>query len=318
MTPSGFDVPESPEKLVMIECKNLGVDFNHIVKSLEKDLVLLVPNLSPIQADQVIRGVAESLGLHEGLELHAGLASFLGHRHNIGKYFMSVNKRSDYQFVTPHSEGSSFIGMQLASFFCYENSTNGGETILMKADDSGKGWERVRERLARARLKEGRTLARQEIMQAKGLYQLNLPADLLRDDDQVLAEHETKIAGLTVLDVLAKPTKTYSRVLNRKVNVYWDSVDGADFDSVGQFERMLRQSRLLREPSRGLELCQMDSDAKRRIWHSGVEYSNLFECKIMRKLAPGDLLIQNNLTWTHAVSNWSPDSGTRKVVAAFA
>jgi hypothetical protein len=30
------------------------------------------------------------------------------------------------------------------------------------------------------------------------------------------------------------------------------------------------------------------------------------------------LIIQNNLTWTHAVNNWSPGSGLRKVAAAFA
>jgi hypothetical protein len=35
-------------------------------------------------------------------------------------------------------------------------------------------------------------------------------------------------------------------------------------------------------------------------------------------MAGGDLVIYNNLTWAHSVANWSPDSGTRRVIAAFA
>jgi len=265
-----------------------------------------------------MQAVAGKLGLGDALELQAGLAGFIGHRHNIGKYFMSVNERSDYQFVTPHSEGSSFVGMQLASFYCYENNTDGGDTILINVDDCGKGWSFIRERVVRGRLDKGKELAKHEILRAKGLYQLNLPNDVLREDDQILEEHQTKISGLTVVEVLAKSSMTYSRILDRDVNVYWDSVDGSDFDSASQFEQMLREMGLLKEPPGGLELRQMDSDAERRIWHSGVSYCDLFKCKITRKLAPGDLVIQNNLSWTHAVSNWSPGSGERKIAASFA
>jgi len=299
-----------------MEYNNSGIDLDFVLESLRQDRVVLVQKVGTEQADMVIYEVAGRLGLRDALELQAGLAGLFGHRHNLGKHFMTVNKRSDYQFVTPHSEGSCFTGMQLASFFCYENSTDGGETILMNVNDSGSGWQTVRERVKRGRL--GRPLAQHEIVRARGLYQLNLPADTLRFDDEILQEKETKIPGLTVVEVLAKPVKTYSRVLDRDLNVFWSGIDSADFDSASEYGRMLRQSGLLREPPGGLELRQLDSIAALRVWHSGVKYEQLFKCKITYKLEPGDLVILNNLTWAHAVNNWSPDSGTRKIAASFA
>ncbi|MBZ5494662.1 MAG: hypothetical protein LAO76_27360 [Acidobacteriia bacterium] len=310
-------IREDTARLVIIEHGDRAVDMDLAVESLKKDLVVLVQNLSAEQADHVMHQIAEKLGLSDALSLQAGMAGFHGHRHNISKYFMSVNKRTDYQFITPHSEGSSFVGMQLATFYCYENTTDGGETILMNVDDSSHAWRCVRERVMRGKL-GNKPLARHEILRAKGLYQLNLPDDVLRDDDQILQEHETKIPGLTVVEVLAKPEPAYSAVLNRKVNVYWDSIDGADLDSVPEYARLLAQSGLLKEPPGGLELRQLDPEADRRIWHSGVRYTELFKCKITRKLAPGDLVIQNNMTWAHSASNWSPGSGTRKIAASFA
>lgn len=308
---------EDPTKLVIIEHDDHGIEIDLVLESLRKDLVVLVQRLSPEQADKMMHEVAEKLGLNDALNLQAAMAGFHGHRHNISKYFMSVNKRTDYQFITPHSEGSSFVGMQLASFYCYENTTDGGETILMNVDDSSHAWRSVRERLMRGKL-GSRPLARHEILRAKGLYQINLPDDMLRDDDQILEERETTIPGLTVVEVLAKPQPAFSAVLNRKVNVYWDSIDGADLDSVPEYARLLAHSGLLKEPPGGLELWQLDPEAERRIWHSGARYSELFKCKITRKLAPGDLVIQNNMTWAHSASNWSPGSGTRKIAASFA
>jgi len=67
-----------------------------------------------------------------------------------------------------------------------------------------------------------------------------------------------------------------------------------------------------------VELHKMADTCGMQVWNSGVDYSKVFRCKITRKLAPGDLIIQNNLTWVHSSSNWSPGSGTRKVAASFA
>jgi hypothetical protein len=279
--------------------------------------VVLIPNVAGDDIDSLIENVAEQLGLRASLELQAGFAGFLGHRRNIGKYFMTVNNRGDYQFIPPHSEGDSFIGMELAAFFCYENSTDGGETILMNVDSSGQAWNSLREKKSRGKL-GSRSLSHGELLRARALYRLNLPDDLLRSDDQVLEEQRSAIPGLLVFDVLAKPTKIRSRILNRELYVYWDNIASIDSHSANQYECLLRESALLKKPPDHLNIAQLDSAAPRRIWHSGVNYTEIFKCRITRKLVPGDLIIFNNLTWTHAANNWSPGSGVRKMVAAFA
>jgi hypothetical protein len=310
-------VPENSSRLVIIDYDGHEINVSDVVRSLRQDLLVLIRNIASEQADRIMHDVAAGFGLSDALELQVGFAGFMGHRHNVGKYFMSVNERGDYQFISPHSEGDSFVNFQLASFFCYENSTDGGETILMNVNDSSIAWQSFREKVRRGRLGK-RLLAPHEIRRARGLYRLSLPEDALREDDQILKEHQTDIADLTILDVLAKPRRAYSRILERELYVYWDSIASIDFDSASEYLRMLRQCGLLREPQGGLELREMDNAAHRRVRHSGVDYAQLFNCKITRKLVPGDLIIQNNLTWTHAVANWSPGSGTRSIAACFA
>src|SRR5262249_26878908 len=142
---SHLDLPEDSSRLVTIaNSHDANLDF--VRKSLQEDLVVLIRNVEADRADTVMRDVADGFGLGETLELQAGLAGLKGHRHNIGKYFMSVTQRSDYQFVCPHSEGNSFGNMQLASFFCYENSTDGGESILMNVDESSTLWPSLLEK----------------------------------------------------------------------------------------------------------------------------------------------------------------------------
>lgn len=308
-------VPEDLSKLIAIKHEFRKTD--QILEALKGDHVVLIRNINPEQSESIMYDVARRLGLSDSLELQACFAALQGHRHNIGKYFMSVNQRHDYQFIPPHSEGTSFAGMQLGAFYCYENSTDGGESILMNVNGSTDIWQSFRERKNRGRL-GSRQLAPGEISRARGLYEINMPTDILREDDQILEERATAIPDLTVLDVLAKPSQTESRILDRKLYVYWDSMASIDFDSAQEYARLLRQCGLMKEPQGGLELDQLDYCASRRIWRSGVKYAQLFKCKITCKLVPGDLVILNNLTWTHATSNWSPGSGTRKIAAAFA
>jgi hypothetical protein len=303
--------------LKKIECGARDLDVDIILSSLAEDSVVLIPNVAGDDIDSMIVTVAERLGLRGSLELQAGFAGFLGHRSNIGKYFMTVNNRGDYQFIPPHSEGDSFIGMELAAFFCYENSTDGGETLLMNVDGAGQAWNSLREKKSRGKL-GSRSLSPGERSRARALYRLNLPDDLLQSDDQILEEQKSAIPGLMVVDVLAKPTKVRSRILNRELYAYWDSIASIDSHSANQYECLLRQSALLKNPPDHLRIAHLDSAAPRRIWNSGVNYTEIFKCRITRKLVPGDLIIFNNLTWTHAANNWSPGSGVRKMVAAFA
>ena len=311
-------IPDAPHKLLRINGDLHESDFNYIVEALQKDMVVLVRDLSPERANEIMYGVASILKLDNAMKLQAGFATYYGHRHNIGEYFMSVNKRSNYQFVTPHSEGSSFVGMQLASFYCFENSTDGGETILMNVDNAGTGWSLLRENVKRGKL-NSRTLVPRELIRIKGLYQLQLPEDLLKADDIVLQEQsETAIPGLTVLEVLATPKKIFSVILESETNVFWDTVSSIDFDCAREFETLLRENRLLSGADRDMSTQMMDSVAARRIWSSGATFSNLFKQKLIHKLAPGELIIHNNLTWAHGANNWSPSFGTRSIAACFA
>jgi hypothetical protein len=257
-------------------------------------------------------------GLEEALELQAGFAGHEGHRHAIGRFFMSVNRRDEYHFIPPHSEGDPFIGMQLAAFYCYENSTDGGETILMNVDQSSAAWPRLKERRTKARVRSG-GLSPQQVQQARVMYRLNLPADTLEDGDEVLHERAaTHIPGLTVLSVLTRPRTVFSRILQRQVYTLWDSISSADRDCGIQYASFLKQWGLLKEPPGGMDDARMDNAHHRRVWTSGVDYSTLFRCRVTLKLRPGDLIVMNNATWTHSASNWTPGFGARNVAAAFA
>ncbi|MDX2086242.1 MAG: hypothetical protein SFX73_00275 [Kofleriaceae bacterium] len=309
-------VPEDPSKLVAFEGGGKPVTPGQVVGALRQDHVVLVRGLNAPQADALMHSTADSLGLGEALELQATFASVMGHREALGSYYMTVNKRDDYHFIPPHSEGHRVAGMQLASFYCYENTTDGGDTILLNLNPACEGWSSLREMVTRAKVT--RQLAQSEIAQARGMYGINVPRDLLKDSDSVVAERPTSIPGLTLVDVLVPLEKIHSVLLDRDVYAYWDTVASLDLDAAPQYERLLRESGLLKEPPGGLELRQLDNAADRRIYSSKVEFASLFASRLTYKLKAGDFVIVNNLTWAHSVSNWTPGSGTRKVSAAFA
>lgn len=311
------EIPEDTCRLMVLGQADAGSTAGAIITALREDSVVLLRNLTAEVADATINNVASNLGLRESLELQAGFAAIHGHRGRVGKYFMTVNKRENYQFITPHSEGDSFINFQLASFFCFGNTTDGGVTILMNVDGSNPLWHSMRERVIKT--KEGhRTLSSRETTLARARYRLSLPDAIVTKDDIIVGEPPSTIPGLPVVDVLTRSQQRYSRILDRRVHVYWDSIASIDLDAVPTFARLLKTTDLLREPPSGLTLSQMDNSSIRRIWHSGVDHARLFRSRITLKLAPGDLIIQNNLTWAHGVSNWSPHSGVRSVAAAFA
>ena len=317
-TPSfevGNSISEDLSRLLVLERDQKNSYIEAVFQALKEDQVVLVKNLNPNEADGLMSSIAERLGVLNSLKLQAGFASSLGHRENIGTYYMSVNKRTDYQFVAPHSEGSSFTNMQLASFYCYENSTDGGETILMNIDQSCEIWEELREKVKRG--KTEKILTPSDIRKIKVLARLDMPEDTLRDTDEILTESEV-MPGVKEFDVLAKPRKTYSHLLGKEVNVYWNSIESIDSDSAEQFNCFLRAIKLLKLPASDLQVEQLDDIADCRLRHFGSRYDQLFKNKITHKLQPGDFIILNNLSWCHSVNNWTPGSGVRKVSAAFA
>jgi hypothetical protein len=317
LSPANTLVPEDQSKLRVLHGKQDARGLASIVESLTADLVVLVREVDAATADDLVARVAQTFELKGALEKQAAFAEIQGHRRRSGKYYMTVNARRDYQFITPHSEGTSFINMQLASFFCHENTTDGGETILMNVNQCSEGWLALRETVAKGKTTSSKPLSHGDIARAK-IYGLNLPSDLLKDEEVVSETAvELPIPGLQLVEALAQPKKTYAKILDRDVFVYWDSVDASDLDSAAQYAGLLRDCGLLKEPPGGLELRKLDNAWPGRIRHSGVSYAQLFTHKITHKLTRGDFIILNNPTWTHSVSNWAPRSGIRKVTAAF-
>ncbi|MFT5163909.1 MAG: hypothetical protein ACI9FJ_002506 [Alteromonadaceae bacterium] len=308
-------IPEDRSRLLNLQYNHQADDINCVISALKKDQVVLVQGIEPDEANQFLFAVSSALGLGDALALQSTFASSLGHRDNVGDYFMSVNKRKDYQFVTPHSEGGSFGNIQLASFYGYENTTDGGESILMNVDQSSDIWPLLREKTNRGMA--DRPLTDAEINQLKVMARVNMPEDTLSESDEILSQR-VLVPGFTLFEVLAKLRKSYSKILDQNIHAYWDAVECVDFDSALQFNDFLTQNGLLKQLAQKLPIEMIDVDAPRRVRHLGCVYDRLFSSKITHKLQPGELVIQNNLSWTHSVNNWTPGSGTRKVVGAFA
>lgn len=284
--------------------------------SLRKDSVALIRGVNEDEADAIMFEVAEQFGLSDQLEIQAGFAEFRGHRKRSSRYFMTVNERRHYQFIPPHSEGTSSVGMQLAALYCIENTTDGGESILMNVNSESAEWDRLREVAYRGIARQG-PLTREASLRARAMFGLESSAERL-DDEQVLSPVESGIEGLDVYRVLAKPKRVRCKILDRDLFAYWDSIASYDFDSGEAYLNLLRTEGLLKNSEPELGIDSLDNAYERRVWRSGVDYPSLFRCKLTIKLAPRDLVIQNNVTWTHSTCNWTPESGVRQVVVAFA
>ena len=150
------------------------------------------------------------------------------------------------------------------------------------------------------------------------MFHVDLEKDLLTDKDEILQKLDTPVPELELYQVLSEVRKAHSRILDRDLFTYWDSVASVDFDSAVEYFNFLAGSNLIRQPAQALNVEQLDNARDRRVWRSGVKYNSLFKQKLVHKLAPGELILMNNLTWAHSANNWTPGSGVRRVAAAFA
>lgn len=313
MPATGYGVVEDRSRLAV-----LGEgDMDAVLNALRNDQVALIQGLDQTRADAFIAGVAAQLGLLDQLAIQTGFASIRGHRENVGKNFMTVNKRAGYQFIPAHSEGGHRVGMQLAAFYAHENSTDGGHSILLNADDDSPVWASQRELMVKVDL-GGTRPSRGDVARAKVMYSIDILQDQLAPGDEVIAERPSFMPGVRVLTVLTPTRTSYSAILDRNVHVYWDTVASVDFDSGKEYLRLLTASGLLKVPPEGVDISVLDNAHERRVWSSGVNYEALFKSRLTHKLAPGELVIFNNMTWSHSTSNWTPGSGVRRVVGAFA
>lgn len=312
-----YAVPENPMRLVAIEPRSTKACANEVVAALRQDNVALVRRAGPSSADDILELVTLSLDLHDQLVLQAAYASSLGHRSNVGKYFMTVTERGHYRFVPSHSEGYRRVNMQLAAFYCYENSTDGGVTILQNVDSDSGAWSAMYEVITKVDLGVKR-LSAPDVAHLKLNYNLNPSEDIVQNDDIVLSERACDISGVKCFNVLSRVRKSSSSILKKDLNVYWDNVGSTDRQSSSEYARLLESCGLLKRPNDETSGVDLDHASHRKAWTSGVAYDRLFKAKLTLKLQPGDLIVQNNFTWTHSASNWTPESGTRRIVAAFA
>jgi hypothetical protein len=307
-------IPDGMERIEKIDRRASEFSPGKIITALQDDQVALVYNVREAEVDQIIGAVATDLGLRAHLEGQAAFASIQGHRQNVSKYFMTVNRRKEFAIVLPHSEGTRFQSIQLAALYCHENSTDGGVSLLLNVAQDETAWQSLRELVTRVD-PGGRPLTATQKAMARAKF---MAEECPGPDDQILEERLSGIDGLKLLWALTPLRKSFSKVLRREVYTYWDSVASVDLDAAKECVRLMSSLGLLREPTSGPRIDHLDQTYRQPLWVSGVKYDQLFKSLIVRKLAPGDLIIQNNLTWTHAASNWTPGSGTRRVIAAFA
>ena len=306
-------IPPGTDRVENVERRAGRFDVAAILSALRSDRLVLARKALERDADQIMSDVAAELGLSANLEMQAAFAGIHGHRQNVSRYFMTVNRREDFAFILPHSEGSGFANIQLASFYCHQNTTDGGVSIQLSYDQDSAAWQSTKELVTR--IDPGsRPLTTTEKAVARTLWAQEFPGP----DDQLVEERPSGMKGVRFLWMLTPLRKRFSTVLQREVYTYWDSVASKDLDSVTECIRLLRSYDLLREPVSGAPIDYFDKAYTRAVWRSGVTYRQLFKAAVVRKLEPGDLLIQNNLTWAHAASNYTPGSGIRNIIAAFA
>ncbi|HEV2678972.1 MAG TPA: hypothetical protein VGV14_00585 [Rhodanobacter sp.] len=303
------------EYLVAIDASD--AKFGKITEILSQDKVVLIQGASPEDADRLISGIAKELNLSEELEVQAGFAAIHGHRENVGKYFMTVNERGGYHFIPPHSEGNSGMDMQISAFYCIENTTDGGETILWGASDEEEVWRQMKE--FKYKIKTKRTeLSKTEIATLKMRCEVDWPNDIVKDGDEIVYLMDEPVPDVFRYVVLQPAKKNHSRILGADRFVFWDTIANVDRDIAAEFVKALRRVDLFKAPHDIPDGSDLDCSLHRKVWSSGIRLPSIFNRAIFRKLQPGELIVMNNMTWSHSACGWTPGVGHRMVVAAFA
>ncbi|MDC5721915.1 hypothetical protein OPW41_12045 [Vibrio europaeus] len=314
-TRNTYQVPLLPGRWFELTWGEALTSTARIGEALQQDKVVKVVGLqSGRHADQLMHQIAQHFSLEDSLELQAGYATSKGHRRNVGEYFMTVYDRDDYRVISPHSEGSSYAGMQMAAFYCERNDTDGGETVLLQVDQDSPQWASLRERKTKALCTRALTPA--DAAKLKRMFQVDSAYPVTAQDD-IVSEHKVT-PELTLVHVLTPLCPIYSRLAEKEVFTYWDTVESVDAHSPQAFAETLANLGLLKLPEPGTSLAAFDDAYKRRLTTVAVRYQDLFQGMLVHKLQPGEMILFNNMTWAHAVNNWTPGSGERTVSAAFA
>ena len=108
-----INLSEDRDSLCVLNYSGKDSDcLSKVNNGLKQDKAVLLKNISMNEAETLLGDVVSQLGLQDNLKMQSALASVHQHRESKGKYFMSVNKRSNNQFIPFHSEGTSKSQLQ--------------------------------------------------------------------------------------------------------------------------------------------------------------------------------------------------------------
>ena len=290
---------------------------NRVLSTLACDEVALVRSLRMRDAERTLLDIADALGLAQKLEAQSAFASFQGHRQNVGRRFTTVNTRRDYEYITPHSEGTSDMGIQLAAFYCRNNTTDGGETALFHTSSGSLERSGLRQ-LCVCLDTEGRVLSESEKNVLRAKYGAGVLTAQVAEGDIIHSELDAGASLPRAFRVLKPIIPTLSSILRVPLYAYWDNVSSIDLECARGFSSLMHKNGLLKTPLDDADAEKMDNARHRRLWQSGFHLDQVSDHFSIIKMCEGDLIVVNNLSWAHAVANWSPGSGCRDVLAAFA
>lgn len=238
------------------------------------------------------------------------------HRASVDNVAVTVNARAPLEIIQPHSEGDSTAQLDLFSLHCVRNAVHGGENVLSLIDQSAD-HSALR---AKEKAIVGTDLSSAEIEALRRQHRdARAVVSSCSDSQRTLLEHGRARVVVRPAPVAA----ARSQITGTDVITYWDNVTVHDRAFHRHHYELLRHLGLLNEGAGGGYEAYMhverDSPWQPADTDSGdvPQTASLFSLHVVHKMAPDELLLFNNRTWTHAVNNWPPDE-VRTLTAMYA
>lgn len=294
-----------------------------IAETLEAGHCILIHEIDRAHAETVFRQVSRHFDLEDSFDLQMGIGvDNTPSRDSVSLSAVSVNHRSDFQLIQPHSEGNTTMPMEIFGLHCTCNSEHGGETVLGLVDQAADFSALVaREKFLITPDAPAGSILADDLLAAHG--SVRSVDTQVRPGDRVL---ETAADGTSVV-VRDMPVEASPGLLLAKPAVtLWDNVTVHDRAFHRFMLGLMRDRGLLVEPEPELPWSDefyFHIEPKApwgpiRDRTADIEYvSSLFKQLIVVKLLPDQMLLVNNRLWTHAANNWAP-SDTRILSAMYA
>lgn len=306
---------QAEEHLVVITHANLHLEF--IRQALSNNKLVLIKSANFEKATNIFSELVDSYGLRNSYDLQMQyVVHMIAGREALDDVAVTVNEREHYQFIQAHSEGDSSSPLDILALHCTQNATSGGENLFSLINQSAD-HSKLR---AKEKVIVGTDLNEAELRSLRMHHRdATVQMDKFPEQGRVLLEY-----GRGSIVVRTTPLQpTYSLLSDKEVITYWDNVTVHDHAfHRHQFELLVHLGifhHLKDTDYKSYMHLEDDSDWAPANTNSGSteETAKLFSSHVLYKMEPGDLLMLNNKTWTHAVNNWPPTE-TRKLSAMYA